>query len=220
MLNIKVPALALLMAASCGAQEDNFVGGYLGISTLSADGRTDVTSTGARFSSYKPENGMTGVGFGGRHVNDWFSVMGSYGWNGNTALMTYGEAGPVTSVYSQEYKANMHTVMGEGLLYFRPRRSRIRPYLTAGAGVAHTEAAARGNAVIVGNPVPAPRTLSKTGPAFRVAVGIDLFVTKRLAVRYSFSETLQGNVFSEALMPPGSRKLANFQNWFGMAYYF
>ncbi|MDA1235200.1 MAG: hypothetical protein O3A53_10405 [Acidobacteria bacterium] len=33
------------------AQQNLFVGGYVGISTLSADARTDVASSGAQFSS-------------------------------------------------------------------------------------------------------------------------------------------------------------------------
>lgn len=220
MARLPVRIQLLLVAASCPAQEGFFAGGYYGVSTLSADGRTEITSSGASFSAYKPENGRTAAGFAGRHINDFFSVMGSYGWNRNSVVLTSGEATGSPAVISQAYRSNMHTFLGEGMLYFRSRRSRIRPYLSAGAGIAHTAAAARGNSTIVGSPAPAQGSLSKTGPAFRAAVGIDLYVTRRAAFRYSFSETIQGNRFSAALQPPGLRKLANFQNWFGAAYYF
>lgn len=212
--------LGLLLCPWASGQQNRFVGAYFGVSTLSADARTDVTVTGARFSSYKPENGPTAVVFAGRHLNDYFSAMTSYGWNRNSALLVSGEAGTSVNAISRDYLGTMHTFLGEGLLYFRSRRSRVRPYLSAGAGLAHTKATARGVPIAIGRPAEAPPRFARTGPAFRVAVGIDLFFTMRTAFRYSFSETIQGNPFSEALTPPGARKLANFQNWFGVAYYF
>lgn len=214
-------AFALLaLATPLSGQPNRFVGGYAGISTLSADGRTDVTSANARFSSYKPENGLTVVGLAGLHINDFFSVMGSYGWNRNSILFAGGEAGAVSGAVTQRHRATMHTVIGEGMLYFRPRKSRVRPYLSAGAGVAHVTSSARGTPNGFGIAPALPRRITHTGPAFRVAVGIDLFFTANAAFRYSFSETLQGNPFSAALTPPAPRRLANFQNWFGVVLYF
>lgn len=220
MSRVRLSLLFCMCAGACCAQPGYFAGGYFGVSTLSADARTDVTPAGARFSSYKPENGPTAVGFGGLHLSDFFSVMGSYGWSRNSALLAGGEAGAGSNAYSQDYRANIHTVMGEGMVYFRARRSRVRPYLSAGAGITHTEASARGSLTVAGRPALPDRHISKTGPAFRVAVGIDLLLTRQTAFRYSFSETIQGNPLSEALTPPGKRKLANFQNWFGIAFYF
>ncbi len=217
---VRVVPVVCLLAAHANAQQNYFAGGYIGVSTLSADARTDVTSSGAQFSSYKPENGLTAVGFAGRHINDWVSVMGSYGWNRNSLLLASGEAASVSSAISREYHSSMHTVIGEALIYFRPRRSRIRPYLSAGAGVVNIDANSRGAATVSGQPPSLPGSISHTGPAVRVAVGIDLFVSKNWALRYSFSETIQGNPFSEALTPPAPRRLANFQNWFGVAFHF
>ncbi len=218
----KAPAAFVLLAfaTSLPGQPNRFVGGYAGISTLSADGRTDVSTANARFSSYKPENGLTVVGLAGSHINDFFSVMGSYGWNRNSILFAAGEAGAANGAVTQQHRATMHTVIGEGMLYFRPRKSRMRPYLSAGAGVVHVAASARGAAAGFGIAPALPRRITHTGPALRVAVGIDLFFTRRAAFRYSFSETLQGNPFSSALTPPAPRRLANFQNWFGMVLYF
>lgn len=218
----KAPAaFALLaLATSLSGQPNRFVGGYAGVSTLSADGRTDVSSAGARFSSYKPENGFAVAGFAGRHFNDFFSVMGSYGWNRNRISFAAGEARAVSGAVTREHRADMHSWIGEGMLYFRPRNSRIRPYLSAGAGLVHVTSSARGAAAGFGNAPALPRSITHTGPAFRVAVGIDLFFTRNAAFRYSFSETLQGNPFSAALTPPAPRNLANFQNWFGVVLYF
>jgi hypothetical protein len=214
----------LLLVCSCApgilAQQNLFVGGYVGVSTLSADARTDVTSSGAQFSSYKPENGLTAVGFAGRHLSDWVSVMGSYGWNRNSMLLAAGDAGPVSSAASREYRSSMRTVIGEALIYFRPRRSRIRPYLSAGAGLVNIHASSRGAVGGFGRPPSLPDSIDHTGAAVRVAVGIDLFVSRNAALRYSFSETIQGNPFSSALTPAAPRKLANFQNWLGMVFHF
>ena len=210
--------LVLLLAAPLAAQS-RFVGGYFGISTLSGDARTDVTSAGAKFSSYKPENGATAVAFGGRHLTDFISVMGSYSWNRNAVLLAYGSTAPAQA-YAQPYQATLHTGMGEAMLYFRNRQSRVRPYLSTGMGIAHMVLNGDGAAVTPGLPVQPSAAITRTGPAFRFAVGIDLMMTKHAAFRYSFSETIQGNAMSEALTPPGQRKLANFQNWFGFAYFF
>lgn len=211
-------SLVLLLVVPIAAQ-NNFVGGFFGVSTLSGDARTDVTAAGARFSSYKPENGPTAVVFGGRHLTDFFSVMGSYSWNRNAALLAYG-ATATADVYSQPYRATLHTGMADGLLYFRNRRSRIRPYLATGVGWTRTLLRADGPAVVVGSPDRPAGSIAHTGPAFRSSVGIDMLLTRHTAFRYSFSETIQGNPLSKTLTPPGPRRLANFQNWFGVAFFF
>jgi hypothetical protein len=53
-----------------------------------------------------------------------------------------------------------------------------------------------------------------------VAVGIDWRVAARFALRYSFSETIQGNPIGAALTSRGERGLANFQNWWGVTWSF
>ena len=220
MFHVRLLLLVCFCASGLCAQRNLFVGGYVGVSTLSADARTDVGSAGAQFSSYKPENGLTAVGFAGRHLNDWVSVMGSYGWNRNSILLAAGETGPVSSATSREFGSSMRTVIGEALIYFRPRRSRIRPYLSAGAGLVNIHASARGAAQGFGRAPALPHSIDHTGAAVRVAVGIDLFVSRNAALRYSFSETLQRNPFSTALTPAAPRMLANFQNWLGVAFHF
>jgi hypothetical protein len=190
------------------------------VSTLSADGAFSIRGDASAHSQYKPENGPTAMGFAGRHLSDYLSIQFSYGWNRNEILLAATESGAVATAYEQGRRNHQHTVIGEGMLFFRDRKSRVRPYLTAGAGVHHLASTATGRSVRIGSPVLPPVEFSKTGPAFRVAVGIDVFLRGGFAWRYSFSETIQGNAMSRQLSPRGERNLANFQNLFGFAWHF
>lgn len=202
------------------AQYKTFVGGFGGISTLSADGAFATTENSSAHSQYKPENGPTAMVFAGRHLGDYFSAQVSYGWNRNTVVMSASQFGTAEAAYEQERRNNQHTVIGEGMLYFRDRQSWVRPYLTAGAGVHHLNSQATGEGVRIGNPVLPPAEFSKTGIAFRVAVGVDVFLKGGFALRYSFSETVQGNPMSKQLTPQGTRDLKHFQNLFGVSWNF
>jgi hypothetical protein len=84
----------------------------------------------------------------------------------------------------------------------------------------HLNSAASAGEVRVGNPVLPPAEFSHSGPAFRVAVGVDVFLRGGFALRYSFSETIQSNPISKRLSPQGHRNLANFQNLFGLCWRF
>lgn len=213
--------LLLLLSVPAGfAQGDNFAGFYTGISTLSADARTISGSGATLFSTYKPENGVTWTGFAGRHMNDWISFMGSYSWNRNSVAMNSGALGESGTFWEQQRRVTLQTIVGEGLLYFRGRTSRLRPYLSAGLGLTHTSNQAVEPVLTIGAAQPPPEKFSAVHPAFRVAVGIDITIRGGLAFRYSFSETIQSNVTSKELDPPGQRNLANFQNWFGFSYRF
>jgi hypothetical protein len=83
---VRIILLAFLApaAASC---ENWFAGGFVGISTLSADAQAQVTGGTAGISQYKPENGWTAMGFFGRHINDYLSFQGTYGWNRNDVAL-------------------------------------------------------------------------------------------------------------------------------------
>src|SRR5687768_4715194 len=65
---------SLSTAVPVFAQNDRrvFVGGLIGVSTLSADGRAVTMAPEAALSSYKPENGFTMNLFGGAHVAQYF----------------------------------------------------------------------------------------------------------------------------------------------------
>lgn len=211
-----VVALAVPAAA-----QDWFAGGFVGVSTLSGDARAEVTGAAAAgLSQYKPENGLTVMGFFGRHANDYLSFQASHGWNGNDVTLLSAALGSGGQLIEQPYRARMHSLLGEGMLYFRDRRNWVRPYLSAGAGVAHLRAALRDGTRQIGSLLPAPARFSSTGLAFRAAVGIDLRLSGSLSFRYSFSETIQGNGLSRRLNPPGQRNLANFQNLFGLVWRF
>ena len=54
------------------------------------------------------------------------------------------------------------------------------------------------------------------GHGFSSHVGIDLRLSGRVDFRYSFSETMSRNPISPRLTPPAPRRLANFQNLFGL----
>ena len=129
----------------------------------------------------------------GYHLNDWFSVRGGYIWNENRIVTTTvgsGTFGQVSALRKQD------AFSGELLLYFRQRKSWVRPYLTAGPAW-----------VWFG-----PGT--KIG--LRVAVGVDVVSKAGWGLRYSFSEVMSGNPFAETLAPPASTNLMNFQNLFGV----
>jgi hypothetical protein len=55
--------------------------GVAGISTLSADAQTSITSESVAFSTYRPFNGAALNVFAGIHFNDFMSLQGNYVWN-------------------------------------------------------------------------------------------------------------------------------------------
>src|SRR5262245_49102858 len=113
-----------------------FAGVAAGIATLAADARSEISSSGADVSLYKPENGPALNVFVGSHVHEYLTVQGNYVWNRNDVTLTSvrtTDAG--SSFYDAPRATSQHAVIGDLLLYFRERRSAIRPYLSAGVGV-------------------------------------------------------------------------------------
>ena len=193
-----------------------FVGAVAGISTLSADARAEITTDGADVSLYKPENGPALNVLLGMHVREYVTLQANYIWNRNRlalASVRSTDLGP--SFYEQPRTSSQHAIVGDLLVYFRERRSVVRPYLSVGMGVVRLETKADGLAR-TRNAVPPAETFRATGATLRVAVGMDLTVGRGWSVRYSFSESLSGNPISAQLSPPGQRNLANFQNLFGI----
>lgn len=192
----------MLLAALNLAAQNRFVSGLGGFASLSGDAGSDFSRNQPRVSLYDPKNGAALNLAGGFHFNNWVSVQGSYIWNRNQVRLA-----EVTGLdFSQRSNETAQQAVGaDGLLYFRPRRSRIRPYLSLGP------AAVR---IRVGD------TPVTWRPGLRTAVGIDLMLPSRWGFRYSFSEMLTGNAFNEIVSPSGSRNLMNFQNLFGFVKYF
>jgi hypothetical protein len=207
-----------LATAVAGAQENRriSVGAVAGVSTLSADARSEITTEGADVSLYKPENGPALNVFVGMHVREYVTLQANYIWNRNRlalASVRSTDLGP--TFYEQPRTSSQHAIVGDLLVYFRERRSVVRPYLSVGAGIVRFETLADGPARSR-NVVPPAETVRARRATLRVAVGLDLTVGRGWSVRYSFSESVSGNPISAQLSPRGQRNLANFQNLFGV----
>ncbi|MEP7364476.1 MAG: outer membrane beta-barrel protein [Acidobacteriota bacterium] len=208
--------VCLLLAASAEAGEF-FAGAMGGVATISADART-VGTPPAQFSAYKPQNGPSALAFGGRHFNNYFSAQLSYAWNRNNLVFSGADVLSGAS-YEQPGQATLHTVVAEAMVYFRPAKSRVRPYLSAGPGVTVLRAAV--GPLLVRGTLPVPDgPVHSTRPSVRVAVGMDVRMGRNVWFRYSFCETIQRNPLSQALRPPAQRNLANFQNLWGVSWQF
>ncbi len=201
----QVPALA---------QVTPFAGALGGVATLSADARSLPTSQGLNVSLYKPENGPAVNLIAGVHLNQYLSVQASYVWNRNGLTLSSSSSGP-NSFYEERRKSSQQAVLFDLLVYFRRLDDRLRPYLSAGTGVVRFSSAQERLVALRGTPVLPQTRFSSTRPALRVAVGIDVALTHRVALRYSFGETIRHNDISAQLSPSGERLLANFQNLFG-----
>jgi hypothetical protein len=185
-----------------------------GVATISADGGAQTTGPGLNLSSYAPSNGGALNGFAGLPVHKYFSVQIDYIWNQNSLQLNSAKSDN-NVFYQEERSSTQQALIFDGLLYFRDRRSRIRPYLGTGVGTAHLSSTATQLVTAGGNPVLPPRHFASTDPVLRSHVGIDLRLTAKLDFRYSFSDTIGRNPISKYLDPPGARVFENFQNLFG-----
>ena len=199
------------------AQPIPFAGGAAGIATLSADGRAVIGRDDIVVSLYSPENGPAVNLFAGLHLTDYLSLQGNYVANTNRVTLT-ASAGSDRGFlfFEQQRDTAQHAAIADLLLYFRERGQRVRPYLSAGAGLVRFTSELKDVTALRGGPtLPAGRSTS-TAAVLRVAVGIDLAIREGWAFRYTFSEAIRSNPISAQLSPPGMRGLANFQNLFGV----
>jgi hypothetical protein len=202
--------------AEAQPESRTYVGAVAGISTLSADGRSENTANGVDVSLYKPENGPAANVFWGIHLHEYVSIQANYIWNRNdVALISVRATEGSLSSYEQPRSSSQHAVIGDLLVFFRGRRSIVRPYLSAGLGSVRLETKATGTARSRNSQLPAAKVSAARAP-LRVAVGIDVVLGRRWRGRYSFSESISGNPIGSLLSPPGQRNLANFQNLFGI----
>jgi hypothetical protein len=212
-------AIMLFLATTVAEAQQSrrvFVGAVAGVSTLSADARSEITTDGADVSLYKPENGPALNVVLGMHVREYLTVQANYIGNRNDlalASVRSTDLGP--TFYEQPRTSSQHAIVGDLLVYFREQRSVVRPYLSVGVGVVRFETRANGQA-LSRNAVPPAETVRATRATLRVAVGLDLRLGRGWSVRYSFSESMSRNPISAQLSPPGQRNLANFQNLFGV----
>jgi hypothetical protein len=206
-----------LISSPVAAQSDPrlFAGGLFGVSTLSADGRSVTTGSDAAISLYKPENGLALNVFAGVHLAEYFSVQANWMWNRNDlTLVSSFVTPPGGGFYEQHRHSRQHAAVLDGLVYFRRRDSRFRPYLGTGLALLHFSSDEVVSSLAQGlDPPVGPIVSSRIG--LRSHVGIDIKLSPRFIFRYSFSETISGNPISPSLTPPAPRRLANFQNLFG-----
>ncbi len=203
------------------AQPGWFVGGGVGVSTLSGDARSAISANATALSQYKPENGPLAHFFAGRQFAEWLAVQGAYSWNRNSLTLTSAlfEGGRET-LYEQSRGSRQHAGAVDAMVYFRGRSSWVRPYLSVGLGVSSFHSSRRELLTVKGSPDPPGQSFSATKPGLRAAAGIELLHRGGWGFRYAFLETLQGNPIGARLTPPGKRGLANFQNQFGVVKYF
>jgi Outer membrane protein beta-barrel domain len=209
----------LCVHVPASAQEEApvfFVGGLFGVSTLSADARSATINSEAAFSQYKPENGLALDVFAGIHLAQYFSVQANWMWNRNDITLTSAFVTPQGGgFYEQRRHSSQHAFVLDGLIYFRRLDSAVRPYLGTGLSVLHFSADDVVLSSVHGLDPPTGE-IESTHIGLRSHVGIDFRLSRRLSFRYSFSETISSNPISPSLTPPGERRLANFQNLFGL----
>jgi hypothetical protein len=152
----------------------------------------------------------------GKHFSDYFAAQASYVWNENELGLTAASSdNGVQQGYQETRSSSQHTVIGNMLVYFRARDSRLRPYLSVGTGVVHFASTLESLQQVLSAPVLPANHFAANAIVLNVPVGMDVNLGKGWAFRYTFSETLSKNPISERLSPPGPHSLKNFQNLVG-----
>jgi outer membrane protein with beta-barrel domain len=193
-----------------------YAGALGGVATLSGDARSLLSPNSTAFSSYDPKNGGAVEVLVGKHFSDYFAAQGNYIWNGNGLTLTSATFNNGTQQgYQETRRSSQQSLIGDLLVYFRNRDSRLRPYLSVGTGLVHFSSSQERTEQALGAPALPPQRFSVNLIALHVPVGIDVRLGKSWAFRYTFSETLSKNPISDRLSPPGQHRLMNFQNLFG-----
>ena len=220
-IGVIVLALGCLRPSMLPAQRATegmvYFGAMGGIATLSGDANAVITPTSASTSSYDPSNGGAASAFIGVHIFNYISVQADYVWNRNDVVLVSSNSGAgATSFYRLPESVTQNGFLGNALVYFRKRESRIRPYLSEGVGAVliHNRLSAGG--IVAGNPALPPASSDRASIALRTSVGLDLRFRDAWHFRYSFGETITRNTFGEQLSPPEHRIAKNFQSLFGI----
>jgi len=179
----------MILPGAASAQA--FVAGLGGAAALSNS--ASATAQPLAASNYDAKVGPAFNLAAGYHFNDWFSFQVGYIRNQNRVASTQLSGG---LFLQQETTPRQQAVSGDLLVYFRPRTSSLRPYLSVGPAWVHV--------------------LSQNRSGLRVAVGMDVKIHSGWGFRYTFSETMSANPLSAALHPPAQSRLMNFQNLFGV----
>jgi hypothetical protein len=212
------PAMILIVGwrLAVPAQAQLYVGVLGGVATLSGDARSLLSPSSTAFSSYDPKNGGAVEVLVGRHFSNYLTIQADYIWNRNgLTLVSAGLNNGTQQGYQETRRSSQQSLIGDLLVYFRSRDSRLRPYLSVGTGLVHFASSQELIEQVLGAPDLPPRRFNANMIALHVPVGIDLKLGKGWAFRYTFSETLSKNPISDHLSPPGQHSLKNFQNLFG-----
>ena len=205
------------MFAALPARAQLYAGFMGGVATLSGDAQSVITPNSTQFASYNATNGVVLNGFAGKHLNDFFSLQGEYVWNRNPLMLSAAALNAASlDEYKEDRSSSQNSVFASVLVYFRRRKSRVRPYLSVGTGWIHLASAVKSVSVMQGTPAIPTHQFSADTIGLRVPVGIDVTLHRGWRFRYSFSETLSRNPISHELTPAGPHSLKNFQNLFGI----
>jgi outer membrane protein W len=213
----KCALLLVLASPSFASDVVAFAGGMGVINAISADATSVTISQGIAASQYKPQIGPGLQLFAGAHFNNWISAQATWVWR-EADFSIIGTSSAPGQFFVERRSSSQSGAVIDGMMYFRPITSRIRPYLGVGLGFVRFESQRR-SVVEQGSAAVLPSSrFSSIRPVLDVPVGIDLFLTKHVAFRYSFSETLRHNDIDDQLRPKGSSALLDFQNMFGIMF--
>ena len=150
-----------------------------------------VASTSVATSSYDPDTGGAASLFGGIHLFNYVSVQGNYIWNRNDVTLVSSLSDPTfLSFYQVPVSNTQNAFVGDVLVYFRERGSRIRPYLSQGGGLVHISTRPNGNTLSRGN-LSVPGISASISVMSRTAVGIDVRLRPTWFFRYTFGGEYQ-----------------------------
>lgn len=215
-LSLEIALVSFAVAAGTHARAQSYLGVLGGVAAISGDARSTLDASSSAFSSYDPANGGALEVLAGKHLSDYFTVQANYIWNANDMTVASGTFTATTQRGYQELRSSsQQSVLGNVLVYFRNRDSRLRPYLSVGTGLVHFSSAQQRLDLSVGGPVLPTRNFSSNFIALNVPVGIDVALGHRWAFRYTFSETISRNPIDDQLSPSGRHAFKNFLNLFG-----
>jgi len=222
-VNVKAVVLAVACLVPCallaqnGIRDQVYFGAMGGIATLAGDASAVITSTAASTSSYDPSNGGAASVFAGTHIGNYFSLQADYVWNRNDVVLTSSVNGPGgSSFYHLPESVVQNAFLGNALIYFQKRGSRLRPYLSLGGGAVLIHSRLSGGGIVSGNPALPSASSHHASIAQRTSVGLDVRLGDSWYFRYSFGETIARNTFGDQLSPPEHRIAKNFQSLFGI----
>jgi hypothetical protein len=209
--------LLILASHSATAQTRFFAGAGPGIAILSGGAKADVNANAAALSSYAAVRGAMVHTFAGYHLSEYVSVQAA--WSANRNALTLSASLTGTGFYQQQRSSRQQNLGVDLLVYFRDRRSIVRPFLSVGPNAMWFTSEPAGAVVSSGN-LPPPGKFSETAPGLRVAAGMDVMHPGGWGFRYAFLENMQRNVIGATLTPPARPVLMNFQHVFGFVKYF